>query len=138
MSDLAAYALSLLLRQPIYFEDREAPGKRAQLEQLSRSIARATNEAWVAKALVVIGRFETGFSLRVQSGECRRNECDKGRAAASGTSRELSTWAAASPRPNGTRARHKPRTSSELGLPRQRPAQGQRVLPRVAEYRRLP
>lgn len=82
MTDLAAYALALLLRTPVYHEDREAPGKRAQLEQLSQSIAKAANgHDWVAKALVVIGRFETGFSLRIQSGECRRHECDRGRAA---------------------------------------------------------
>lgn len=82
MADLTAYALSLLLRMPVYHEDREEPGKRAQLEQLAISMAKASKgQAWVVKALTVVGNFETHFSLRIQSGECRRNECDRGKAA---------------------------------------------------------
>ena len=70
---------------PTYVEDRGNPDKTAQLDAIAAAIAEASKDAprppreWAA-LLLTIGHHESGFSLRIQRGECKPFECDHGRA----------------------------------------------------------
>lgn len=86
---LADLILAGLLSLPTYGEDR-APGlveaKRAQYAALAAGIATAakaqsvtTPRDWAA-LVIAIGHAESGFSLRIQAGQCKPHECDRGRA----------------------------------------------------------
>ena len=54
-------------------------------ERLARAVAAESQNAprspdeW-GKLLLLIGRYESGFKLRIIDGHCRPNECDRGRA----------------------------------------------------------
>lgn len=77
--------LAAILSLPTFAEDREHPLKQEQLEILSTGIAAASSHRpkppadWAA-LVATIGYHETGFSLRVQAGDCKPHECDGGRA----------------------------------------------------------
>ena len=79
-----------LAKQPVYKEDKSpefAEAKAAQLDALAHAIAEASRKPLVpvsqrdwAAMLITIARSETNFSLRIHRGECKKWECDRGRA----------------------------------------------------------
>lgn len=89
MSSLSAGVLAALLALPTYVEDRApelAESKRAQLTSIAAAVTAEAMQQRVAAApdwaalLLTIGWHETGFSLRIHQGECKRWECDGGKA----------------------------------------------------------
>jgi hypothetical protein len=82
--------LAALHSLPIYKEDQgNLEAKRAQLETHAKSISYAVGEhspRWpgtpeeLAAVTVTIGDAESGYSLRIQQGDCHTWECDRGRA----------------------------------------------------------
>ncbi len=70
---------------PCYVEDREDPDKSAQLDAIAAAVAEVSKDAprapreWAA-LLLTIGYHESTFSLRIQRGQCKPYECDRGRA----------------------------------------------------------
>jgi hypothetical protein len=70
---------------PCYVEDRGDPDKSAQLDAIAAAIADVSIDAprspreWAA-LLLTIGYHESTFSLRIQRGQCKPHECDRGRA----------------------------------------------------------
>ncbi len=77
---------------PVYFEDRapELSGaKSAQLDEIARVVAEVSRDKaprppreWAA-LLLTIGYHESTFSLRIHAGNCKKRECDAGRARSS-------------------------------------------------------
>jgi len=84
-SNHAAWVRAALDALPCYHEDRGDADKSAQLDLIATSIAEASREAprppreWAA-LLMTVGYHESAFSLRIQRGECKPHECDRGRA----------------------------------------------------------
>jgi hypothetical protein len=80
-----AWVRSRLAALPTYKDDRDADGKAEQLDNVARAIASASKGAplppqqWAALMLTV-GFHEAGFSMRIIAGQCRKHECDHGRA----------------------------------------------------------
>jgi hypothetical protein len=70
---------------PCFVEDRGDPDKSAQLDAIAAAIADVSRDAprppreWAA-LLLTIGYHESTFSLRIQRGQCKPHECDRGRA----------------------------------------------------------
>jgi len=77
---LVAILSSVLAALPIYKEDRGAPEKPAQLAGIAAAIAEHSRTAEEAAFLAAWAYSETKFSLRIHSGRCRPQECDRGRA----------------------------------------------------------
>lgn len=81
----AAWVRSAMDALPCYVEDREDPDKSAQLDAIAAAIAEVSKDAprapreWAA-LLLTIGYHESTFSLRIQRGQCKPHECDRGRA----------------------------------------------------------
>lgn len=87
-SNHAAWVRAAVESLPCYVEDRGNPEKSAQLDQIAAAIAEVSRDAprspreWAA-LLMTIGYHESTFSLRIQRGECKPHECDRGRARSS-------------------------------------------------------
>lgn len=89
---LEDWTLRKALSLPVYYEDH-APGgiaelttdKRTELETLAREVARVSRKAplpprqWAA-LLLTVGYHESTYSIRIVQGDCRKYECDGGRA----------------------------------------------------------
>lgn len=81
----AAWVRAAMDSLPTFVEDRGDPNKAAQLDAIAAAIADASRDAprapreWAA-LLLTIGYHESTFSLRIQRGECKPHECDRGRA----------------------------------------------------------
>lgn len=80
--------LTVMQRQPVYFEDRgDAELKAVQLQDLAQAIEDAAESRppgiarrdWQA-LLLAISYHETTWSLRVHQGDCKPHECDGGKA----------------------------------------------------------
>lgn len=77
LKGILAVALSLV----VFHEDREASAeKTAQLNAIAAAVAEFTKTPDEAAFLIAWGQAETNYSLRIQRGQCRRWECDRGRA----------------------------------------------------------
>jgi hypothetical protein len=77
LKGILAVALSLV----VFHEDREASAeKTAQLNAIAAAVAEFTKTPDEAAFLLAWGQAETNYSLRIQRGQCRRWECDRGRA----------------------------------------------------------
>lgn len=69
----------------MFHEDRGASGKSEQLDALARAITDVSSgkplppRQWTAMVLTV-GHHESAFSMRIIANECRRHECDRGKA----------------------------------------------------------
>ncbi len=82
--------LAALNSLPIYKEDQgKTELKAAQFETLSTALAQSVDEhrnAWIgspeqlAGVTLTVGYAESGYSLRIQAGDCYAWECDRGRA----------------------------------------------------------
>jgi len=72
--------LLAILAFPLFHEDIQTEQKRAQLEAVAKSVASVSRTADEAAFLLAWGKAETHFSLRIHRGECRRWECDGGKA----------------------------------------------------------
>ena len=81
----AAWVRAAMDALPCYVEDREDPDKSAQLDAIAAAVAEVSKDAprapreWAA-LLLTIGYHESTFSLRIQRGQCKPYECDRGRA----------------------------------------------------------
>lgn len=81
----AAWVRAAMDSLPCFVEDRGDPDKGAQLDGIAAAIAEVSREAprppreWAA-LLLTIGYHESTFSLRIQRGQCKPHECDRGRA----------------------------------------------------------
>lgn len=81
----AAWVRAAMDALPCYVEDRQDPDKSAQLEAIAAAVAEVSKDAprapreWAA-LLLTIGYHESTFSLRIQRGQCKPYECDRGRA----------------------------------------------------------
>lgn len=81
----AAWVRAAMESLPCFVEDRGDPDKSAQLEGIAAAIAEVSRDAprapreWAA-LLLTIGYHESTFSLRIQRGQCKPHECDRGRA----------------------------------------------------------
>jgi hypothetical protein len=81
----AAWVRAAMDALPCYVEDREDPDKSAQLDAIAAAVAEVSQDAprapreWAA-LLLTIGYHESTFSLRIQRGQCKPYECDRGRA----------------------------------------------------------
>lgn len=76
----ALVALGML---PLFAEDRSAElelAKSAQYQALAQAMAETARDRRELAFLVAWGWHETKFSLRIHRNECRRWECDRGRA----------------------------------------------------------
>ncbi len=80
--------LTVMQRQPVYFEDRGDPELKAvQLQDIAKAVEDASDmrppgvgrRDWQA-LLLMISYHETTWSLRVHRGDCKAHECDGGRA----------------------------------------------------------
>jgi hypothetical protein len=80
--------LTVMQRQPVYFEDRATPELKAvQLQDLATAIEGASQNKppgvglrdWQA-LLLTISYHETTWSLRIHRGDCKAHECDGGKA----------------------------------------------------------
>lgn len=84
-SNHAAWVRAAVESLPCFVEDRGDPEKSAQLDQIAAAIAEVSRDAprapreWAA-LLLTIGYHESTFSLRIQRGQCKPHECDRGRA----------------------------------------------------------
>lgn len=84
-SNHAAWVRAAMDALPCYVEDREDPDKSAQLDAIAAAVAEVSRDAprapreWAA-LLLTIGHHESTFSLRIQRGQCKPYECDRGRA----------------------------------------------------------
>ncbi len=80
-----AWILAVLLRLPVYHEDRASEEKAQQMATIAAAIAENSRNAplpprdW-ARLLITIGFHESAFSLRIMAGNCRPAECDRGKA----------------------------------------------------------
>jgi hypothetical protein len=70
-------ALSLLPSVPA---ERELPEKEAQMTALAAALVEYGKDPDTIAFLVAWGSAESNFSLRIQRNECRRWECDRGKA----------------------------------------------------------
>jgi hypothetical protein len=81
----AAWVRAAMDALPCYVEDREDSAKSAQLDAIAAAVAEVSKDAprapreWAA-LLLTIGYHESTFSLRIQRGQCKPYECDRGRA----------------------------------------------------------
>ena len=81
----AAWVRAAMDALPCYVEDRDDPDKSAQLDAIAAAVAEVSKDAprapreWAA-LLLTIGYHESTFSLRIQRGQCKPYECDRGRA----------------------------------------------------------
>src|SRR6188768_298082 len=81
----AAWVRAAMESLPTFVEDRGDPDKSAQLDGIAAAIAEVSRDAprppreWAA-LLLTIGYHESTFSLRIQRGQCKPHECDRGRA----------------------------------------------------------
>lgn len=81
----AAWVRAAMESLPCFVEDRGDPDKSAQLDGIAAAIAEVSHDAprppreWAA-LLLTIGYHESTFSLRIQRGQCKPHECDRGRA----------------------------------------------------------
>lgn len=81
----AAWVRAAMDSLPCYVEDRDDPEKVAQLDAIAAAVAEVSQDAprapreWAA-LLLTIGHHESTFSLRIQRGQCKPYECDRGRA----------------------------------------------------------
>lgn len=74
-------------RLPVYFEDRDNPAKEEHTRALAAAIEKASDvrpkgvsrKDWQA-LLVAVGYWESTFSIRIHRGDCKKHECDAGRA----------------------------------------------------------
>jgi hypothetical protein len=84
-SNHAAWVRAAMESLPCFVEDRGDPDKTAQLDAIATAIADVSRDAprapreWAA-LLLTIGYHESTFSLRIQRGQCKPQECDNGRA----------------------------------------------------------
>ncbi len=85
-SNHAAWVRAAMDSLPCYVEDRGDPAaKSLQLDAIAAAVADVSRDAprppreWAA-LLLTIGYHESSFSLRIQRGECKPHECDRGRA----------------------------------------------------------
>jgi len=83
-----AWTRAALERLPVSVDDRSpelATAKTEQLDGIARVVADVSKSAprppreWSA-LLLTVGFHESSFSLRIQRGDCRPLECDRGRA----------------------------------------------------------
>ncbi len=89
-SPLEAWALVVLQKQPVYFEDEGSPDKGAQLAMIAQAVTEAAREqkGWpLSRQRLVAGEIailenESHGSLRIHQNLCnlKRRECDSGRA----------------------------------------------------------
>lgn len=87
---LEAWALAVLQKQPIYFEDVGSSDKGAQLAMIAKAITEAAREQkgfplskqMLVAAEIAILENESHGSLRIHRNECnlKKRECDSGRA----------------------------------------------------------
>lgn len=81
----AAWVRAAMDSLPCFVEDRGDPDKSAQLDAIALAVAEVSKDAprppreWAA-LLLTIGYHESTFSLRIQRGQCKPHECDRGRA----------------------------------------------------------
>jgi hypothetical protein len=81
-----AWTRRAIAELPLFHEDREAPGKAEQLDEIAGLVADSkppegwTRREW-ASLLLTIARHESQLSLRIQAGNCKPRECDHGKAA---------------------------------------------------------
>jgi hypothetical protein len=81
----AAWVRAAMDSLPCFVEDRGDPDKSAQLDGIAAAITEVSRDAprppreWAA-LLLTIGYHESTFSLRIQRGQCKPHECDRGRA----------------------------------------------------------
>lgn len=81
----ATWTRAALGRLPLFHEDRVAEGKAAQLDEIAKAVADASRgkplppQRWSALVLTV-GFHESSFSMRIIANDCRRHECDRGKA----------------------------------------------------------
>lgn len=61
---------------PVFTEDRAHPDKPAQLRAIAEAVERHGKTATQRALLLVVFDAESGMSLRIQRGDCRRWECD--------------------------------------------------------------
>lgn len=85
-SNHAAWVRAAMDALPCFHEDRgDSAAKSAQLDAIAAAVAEVSRDAprppreWAA-LLLTIGYHESAFSLRIQRGECKPHECDRGRA----------------------------------------------------------
>lgn len=77
--------LALLLTLATYHEDVGSERLQAHRESIAQSVSRESKKAprppreWVALMLTVANH-ETHFSIRISDGNCRKHECDRGKA----------------------------------------------------------
>lgn len=94
-----AWLLAAVLAMPVYKDDRSAELadlKRQQLELVAAAVHEAANVTrWpgdkreLEALLIVVGRFESGFALRISAGELKPWEGDPGK---DGQPRSVSNW----------------------------------------------
>jgi hypothetical protein len=84
-SNHAAWVRAAMDALPCFHEDRGDPDKSAQLDGIAAAVAEVSRDAprppreWAA-LLLTIGYHESAFSLRIQRGQCKPHECDRGKA----------------------------------------------------------
>jgi hypothetical protein len=84
-SNHAAWVRAAMDALPCFHEDRGDPDKSAQLDAIAAAVAEVSRDAprapreWAA-LLLTIGYHESTFSLRIQRGQCKPHECDRGKA----------------------------------------------------------
>jgi len=82
---LESWTRRSLDRLPTYHEDREVSGKAEQLDAIARAVADVSRDQplppqqW-ATLVLLVGHHESGFSMRIIRNECKKHECDRGRA----------------------------------------------------------
>jgi hypothetical protein len=81
----AAWVRAAMESLPVFHEDRGDADKAAQLDAIAAAVAEVSRDAprspreWAA-LLLTVGYHESTYSLRIQRGECKPHECDRGRA----------------------------------------------------------
>lgn len=84
-SNHAAWVRAAMDALPVFHEDRGDADKSAQLDAIAAAVAEVSRDAprppreWAA-LLLTIGYHESTFSLRIQRGQCKPHECDRGKA----------------------------------------------------------
>lgn len=77
---IAAILAALLALTPYREDDVGSLEKRAQLQAIASAIAEFARTPEERAFLIAWGHAESGYSLRVHVGQCKRWECDGGRA----------------------------------------------------------
>lgn len=75
-----AVILALLNSLPLYREDAKGSEKTAQMTGIAHAISGEILSDEQTVFLIMWGEFETHYSLRIHSGNCRKWECDRGKA----------------------------------------------------------